>query len=58
MDLSDEKNRRTIEKHRTMEDKKLSEIFNRAGVDYTTLFTDQSYVRPLMNLFKKRGKRF
>jgi uncharacterized protein (DUF58 family) len=58
VDLSDEKNRRTIENHRTMEDKRLKEIFSRSGVDYATLFTDESYVRPLMNLFKKRGKRF
>lgn len=58
VDLSDEKNRRTIERHRMMEDKKLSEIFNRSGVDSATLFTDESYVRPLMNLFKRRGRRF
>jgi uncharacterized protein (DUF58 family) len=58
VDLSDEKNRRTIERHRIMEDKRLKEIFSRSGVDYATLFTDESYVRPLMNLFKKRGKRF
>jgi uncharacterized protein (DUF58 family) len=58
VDLSNENNRRSIEQHRAVEDKRLKEIFSRSGVDYTTLFTDDSYVRPLMNLFKKRGKRF
>src|SRR5258706_3275125 len=58
VDLSDAKNRRAIETQRAIEDKKLSEIFNRSGVDFTTLFTDQSYVRPLMGLFKRRGRRF
>ena len=33
---------------------KLKEIFNRAGVDHARLRTDQSYIQPLMNLFKRR----
>lgn len=58
VDLSNEGNRRAIERQRSLEDKRLSEIFNRSGVDYATLFTDESYVRPLMSLFKRRGRRF
>ena len=33
---------------------KLKETFNRAGVDHARLRTDQSYIQPLMNLFKRR----
>ena len=58
VDLANAANRRAIEKHSFIADKKLTEIFNRSGVDFTTLFTDESYVRPLMNLFKRRGRRF
>ena len=58
VDLSNANNRRAIEKQHLAEDKRLNEIFNRSGVDFATLFTDQSYVRPLMNLFKRRGRRF
>lgn len=33
---------------------KLKEIFNRAGVDHVRIRTDQSYVQPLMMMFKQR----
>ncbi len=33
---------------------KLKEGFNKAGVDHVRLRTDQSYIQPLMNLFKRR----
>jgi uncharacterized protein (DUF58 family) len=37
---------------------KTKEYFKKSGVDNTELHTNQSYVKPLMNLFKKReGKR-
>jgi uncharacterized protein (DUF58 family) len=32
----------------------LRDIFNKAGVDYTTINTQEGYIKPLMNLFKKR----
>lgn len=35
-------------------DKKLTEILNKAGVDKVAIRTDEDYVKPLMNLFKKR----
>jgi uncharacterized protein (DUF58 family) len=35
-------------------DARLKEIFNRSGVDSTTISTSESYIKPLMNLFKKR----
>lgn len=33
---------------------RLKEVFNKAGVDHVRLRTDQSYIQPLMNLFKRR----
>ncbi|PWK75971.1 uncharacterized protein DUF58 [Mucilaginibacter oryzae] len=35
----------------------LQDTFKRSGVDYTTIGTHESYVKPLMTLFKKRGGR-
>jgi uncharacterized protein (DUF58 family) len=35
----------------------LSDTFKRAGVDFTSIGTDQTYVQPLMTLLKKRGTR-
>jgi len=58
VDTSDANNRKQIENHSRERAKKLSDTFNRSGVDNVTLMTDQSYVRPLMNLFKRREKRF
>jgi uncharacterized protein (DUF58 family) len=58
VDTSDPANRKAIEKSAADHEKKLNEIFNRSGVDNATLMTGQSYVRPLMNLFKKRERRF
>jgi len=35
----------------------LNKIFTKCGVDHAAIRTDESYVRPLMNLFKMRGGR-
>ncbi|MCD6065898.1 MAG: hypothetical protein K0S33_724 [Bacteroidetes bacterium] len=37
-----------------LKEQKLKEIFNRAGVDHVRLRTDQSYIQPLMTMFKRR----
>ena len=34
---------------------RLNEVFTRCGVDNVTFFTGEDYVRPLINLFKKRS---
>lgn len=34
---------------------KLNNIFRKSGVDYTTIWTHEDYIKPLMNLFKRRG---
>ena len=47
-----------VRKHYVMQalkfDKKLNDIFRKSGVDYTKIGTHQSYVKPLMTLFKRR----
>lgn len=35
----------------------LSETFKRSGVDFTSIGTHETYIKPLMTLFKKRGSR-
>lgn len=39
-------------------DKYLNTLFLKSGVDSATFSTDQDYVRPLVNLFKRREARF
>lgn len=34
---------------------RLEDLFKRSGVDFTRIGTHQSYIKPLMTLFKKRG---
>lgn len=35
-------------------EEELKDIFNRSGIDATKILTHESYIKPLMNLFKKR----
>lgn len=35
-------------------EEELKDIFNRSGIDATRIFTHESYIKPLMNLFKNR----
>ncbi|MBL0049847.1 MAG: DUF58 domain-containing protein [Bacteroidetes bacterium] len=37
-------------------EEKLNHTFNRSGVDVAHINTQEQYIKPLMNLFKKRGK--
>ncbi len=32
----------------------IKEVFNRSGIDATNIYTHESYIKPLMNLFKNR----
>ncbi len=36
------------------EDSEIQELLRKSGVDYATLRTDESYIKPLIDLFKKR----
>lgn len=54
IDTSDKATRKQLQINQLKYEAELKDIFNRSGVDYTTIFTDEGYVKPLMNLFKKR----
>lgn len=54
IDTSDKATRKQFQINQLKYEAELKDIFNRSGVDYTTIFTDEGYVKPLMNLFKKR----
>ncbi|MFM2136117.1 MAG: hypothetical protein RL021_1517 [Bacteroidota bacterium] len=57
IDTSEKSVRDNFKKERTFLDRSLKELFARAGVDHTSLYTDRSYVQPLTQLFKKRGRK-
>ncbi len=56
IDTSDEKVRKQFHFESLRHEVKLKDIFTKSGVDYTNISADESYVKPLMLLFKKRGK--
>jgi len=46
--------RKQFKMNRLKYESDLKDIFNRSGVDATAVYTNESYIKPLMNLFKKR----
>ncbi len=56
VDTSDNSVRAKYEEYYKNHEKKIKEIFARANVDTTKLYTGKDYVIPLMNLFKLRTK--
>ncbi len=56
IDTSDYSVRVKYEEYYKNHEKKIKEIFARANVDTTKLYTGKDYVIPLMNLFKMRTK--
>jgi uncharacterized protein (DUF58 family) len=57
VDTSDEKVRNRFKTNALKRNKDLTEIFKHSGVDFCSISTEDSYVKPLMTLFKKREKR-
>lgn len=57
VDTSDEAIRINYSMNYKRREAALKESFNRSGIDFTTIATDQNYMQALMNLFKKRGLR-
>jgi uncharacterized protein (DUF58 family) len=51
---SDKKFQKQFEINRLKFDHTLKEVFNKSGVDFTVINTNDGYVKPLINLFKKR----
>ncbi len=56
IDTSDKKVRIQFAANAKRQDALLKELFIRSGVDSTNINTAESYIQPLMTLFKKRGK--
>ena len=54
LDTSNKAIRKQLQVNHLKFEAELKDVFNRSGVDYTTIFTDEGYIKPLMNLFKKR----
>jgi uncharacterized protein (DUF58 family) len=57
LDTSSAAVRENYRRDRAVFKKELKDLLAASGVDSTELTTDCSYVKPLMQLFKKRGKR-
>ncbi len=48
--------RETYRKNAVQQQEKIATTLKKLGVDFATIGTHENYVKPLMNLFKKRGK--
>lgn len=57
LDTSDVNVRRDYNLYWKQTERQTTELLSRSGVDHATLRTDQPYVQPLLNLFKRRGAR-
>lgn len=58
IDSNDQNVRKAIKIEKLKRSDDIKDAFNRTGTDFASIYTGQSYVKPLMNLFKKReGKR-
>ena len=55
VDTSDKNLRENYRKYALIEEKKLTDVFKRSGVDVANIRSDEDYVRALITLFKKRG---
>lgn len=58
VDTSSKKVRKAMVEHRKKEMAALDELFMRNRMDAIKLFTNESYIEPLMNFFKRRGQRY
>lgn len=54
IDTNDKLFRKQFANNKINFESNLKEIFNRAGIDSANINTHESYIKPLMNLFKKR----
>lgn len=53
-DTSDHSFRKQYEINHLKFENDLKDMFNKSGVDFTTINTHEGYIKPLMNLFKRR----
>jgi uncharacterized protein (DUF58 family) len=54
VDTSDKSFRKQFAVNRLKFEDELKDIFNRSGIDETSILTHEGYIKPLMNLFKNR----
>lgn len=54
IDTNDRVFRKQFQSNQLKFETDLKDAFSRSGIDATNIFTDESYIKPLMNLFKKR----
>lgn len=54
VDTSSASFRKQFQTNKLQFENELKDLFNRSGVDTTNIYTHESYIKPLMNLFKKR----
>jgi uncharacterized protein (DUF58 family) len=54
VDTSDKVFRKKFTVNKLKFEDDLKDLFNRSGIDATNIYTHESYIKPLMNLFKKR----
>jgi len=57
VDTSDRAVRKNYEIHYKKQEEFVKNTFVRAGIDLAVLYTNRSWVQPLLNLFKRRGSR-
>lgn len=57
IDTADKEVRFQFKKTALERNGRLEDLFKRSGVDFTKIGTHESYIKPLMTLFKKRGAR-
>lgn len=57
VDTGSKQLRRSFERWAAQKSSELDLLFNRLGVDMVRVYTGKDYVKPLMNLFKKRASR-
>lgn len=55
VDTANKRVRQTFERRAGLRREELDLLLNRLGVDMAKVYTGEDYVKPLMNLFKKRG---
>lgn len=57
IDSNNQDVRKAIKIETLKNNEEVKDYFNRTGTDFVTIYTGQSYVKPLINLFKKREGR-
>lgn len=55
VNTSSAKVRRKYKEHAQHRSEQLTQLFRRSKTDFAEIYTDEGYIKPLMNLFKKRG---